>query len=73
MHNTFDKLTKERDKLNIILGDQIGTYNKAEFDYQSKTNTKYFRKFVAQIQSLIIQRLNNFNMVNMVTILLPVI
>lgn len=45
LQNTLAKFTKGRENLNIILGNQKGTYNKAALGYRPKNHAKLFRKF----------------------------
>jgi hypothetical protein len=45
LQNTLAKFTMGRENLNIILGNQKGTYNKAGLGYHPKNHEKLFRKF----------------------------
>lgn len=45
LQNTLGKFTMGRENLNIILGNQKGTYNKAGLVYHPKNHEKLFRKF----------------------------
>lgn len=44
MHNTFDKFTKGRHNMNLILGDQREKYNNVGSLYQPKNNAHPFEK-----------------------------
>lgn len=49
LHKTLDKFTKVRDNLNLIIVNQILTYNKIGRGYEQKNNSKSFSNiFVAK-------------------------
>lgn len=42
MHNTLNKFIKNKNKLNLVLGNQRATYNKIGQGYEPKNNAKIF-------------------------------
>lgn len=42
LQNILDKFTKGRDNLNLMLGNQIASYNRIDIGYEPKNNSKHF-------------------------------
>lgn len=51
LHNTFDNLIYEKDNLNVLIGNQRESYNKADLGYESKIMSKNLAIFVVIIRS----------------------